>query len=41
MTEAYIVDGVRTPIGIHGGALSALRPDDKAAHTIACARGEY
>ena len=34
MTEAYIVDGVRTPIGSHGGALSAVRPDDMAAHTI-------
>ena len=33
--EAYIVDGVRTPIGSFGGALSDVRPDDLAAHTIA------
>ncbi len=30
-TEAWIVDAVRTPIGRHGGALSAVRPDDLAA----------
>ena len=34
MTEAYIVGGVRTPIGRYGGALSAARPDDLAAHVI-------
>jgi acetyl-CoA acyltransferase len=32
--EAYLVDGVRTPIGRYGGALSAVRPDDLAAHVI-------
>src|SRR5918992_162870 len=32
--EAYIVDGVRTPIGSFGGALSDVRPDDLAAHAI-------
>jgi 3-oxoadipyl-CoA thiolase len=31
MTDAYICDGVRTPIGRFGGALSAVRPDDLAA----------
>ncbi len=31
MTEAYICDAVRTPIGRYGGALSAVRPDDLAA----------
>jgi 3-oxoadipyl-CoA thiolase len=30
-TEAYICDGVRTPIGQYGGALSAIRPDDLVA----------
>jgi acetyl-CoA acyltransferase len=35
MAEAFIIDGVRTPIGSHGGALSDVRPDDMAAHTIA------
>ena len=34
MTDAYIIDGVRTPIGNIGGALSAVRPDDMAAHVI-------
>ena len=31
---AYLVDGVRTPIGSFGGSLSPVRPDDMAAHTI-------
>ena len=31
MTEAYICDAVRTPIGRYGGALAAVRPDDLAA----------
>jgi acetyl-CoA acyltransferase len=35
MSEAYIVGGVRTPVGNIGGALSDVRPDDLAAHTIA------
>ena len=35
MAEAYIIDGVRTPIGSHGGTLGPVRPDDMAAHTIA------
>ncbi|HLF23279.1 MAG TPA: 3-oxoadipyl-CoA thiolase, partial [Burkholderiales bacterium] len=35
MRDAFIVDGVRTPIGNLGGALSAVRPDDLAAHVIA------
>jgi 3-oxoadipyl-CoA thiolase len=35
MRNAYIVDGVRTPIGSFGGALSDVRPDDLAAHAIA------
>ena len=34
MTEAWIVDGARTPIGRHGGALASVRPDDLAACTI-------
>lgn len=33
-TSAYIIDGVRTPFGRYGGALSAMRPDDMAASTI-------
>ena len=35
MTDAFIVDGVRTPIGNLGGSLSELRADDLAAHVIA------
>lgn len=32
--DAYIIDGVRTPIGSMGGALSAVRADDLGAHVI-------
>ena len=35
MQNAYIVDGVRTPIGNFGGSLAHVRPDDLAAHVIA------
>ncbi|MFP5225262.1 MAG: thiolase family protein [Actinomycetota bacterium] len=31
---AYLVDGVRTPIGRYGGALAAVRPDDLAALVV-------
>ena len=34
MTEAFICDAVRTPIGRYGGALSAVRADDLAAIPI-------
>src|SRR5919205_3857330 len=34
MSEAYIVDGLRTAIGSHGGSLSEVRPDDMAALVI-------
>ena len=34
MTVAYLVDGVRTPIGRYGGALASVRPDDLAAHVL-------
>ena len=33
MKEVVIVDGVRTPIGAYGGALSSVRPDDLLALT--------
>jgi acetyl-CoA acyltransferase len=32
--EAFIIDGIRTPIGNFGGALSAVRTDDLAAMVI-------
>ena len=35
MKEAFIIDGIRTPIGNIGGALSQMRPDDLAALVIA------
>jgi acetyl-CoA C-acetyltransferase len=35
MAEAYLVGGVRTPIGRHGGALASVRPDDLAALVVA------
>ncbi len=34
MTEAFICDAVRTPIGRYGGSLSAVRADDLAAIPI-------
>ncbi len=34
MKEAYIIDGIRTPIGSHKGTLSAVRTDDLAALVI-------
>ena len=33
-SDAFIIDGVRTPIGSLGGALSAVRADDLGAHVI-------
>jgi 3-oxoadipyl-CoA thiolase len=35
MTEAYLVGGVRTPVGRYGGALSSVRADDLAAIVVA------
>lgn len=32
--EAYIVDGLRTPVGNFGGSLAGIRTDDLAAHVI-------
>jgi 3-oxoadipyl-CoA thiolase len=34
MSEAFIVDAVRTPMGRFGGALATVRPDDLAALVI-------
>lgn len=34
VSTAYLVDGIRTPIGRYGGALAPVRPDDLAAHVI-------
>ncbi|GAB2672942.1 acetyl-CoA C-acetyltransferase [Saccharopolyspora gloriosae] len=34
MTEAYIVDAVRTPVGKRGGGLSGVHPADLSAHVL-------
>ncbi|MFI1205352.1 acetyl-CoA C-acetyltransferase (plasmid) [Streptomyces sp. BHT-5-2] len=34
MSEAYIVDAVRTPVGKKGGGLSAVHPADLGAHVL-------
>ena len=34
MQSAYLYDAVRTPFGRYGGGLSAVRPDDLAAHAL-------
>ncbi|GMA40722.1 hypothetical protein GCM10025883_27670 [Mobilicoccus caccae] len=34
MTEAYVLDAVRTPFGKFGGSLASIRPDDLAAHIV-------
>ena len=34
MSEAVIIDAIRTPMGRHGGILKDIRPDDLAAHLI-------
>jgi len=41
MTHAYLCDGVRTPIGRFGGALSSVRPDDLLAHVIRTLADRY
>lgn len=35
MAEAYLVGGVRTPVGRYGGALAGVRPDDLAGLVVA------
>jgi 3-oxoadipyl-CoA thiolase len=35
VAEAYLVGGVRTPVGRYGGALASVRPDDLAALVVA------
>ncbi|NOX40364.1 MAG: 3-oxoadipyl-CoA thiolase [Alphaproteobacteria bacterium] len=34
MTQAYLCEGLRTPIGRYAGGLSAVRPDDMLAHVL-------
>jgi 3-oxoadipyl-CoA thiolase len=37
MTDAVILDALRTPIGRYGGVLAGVRPDDLAAHVVRAA----
>ena len=37
MSEAYLIGGVRTPVGRYGGVLAGVRPDDLAALVIRAA----
>jgi 3-oxoadipyl-CoA thiolase len=37
MTDAVILDALRTPIGRFGGVLASVRPDDLAAHVVRAA----
>jgi acetyl-CoA C-acetyltransferase len=37
VSEAYVIDALRTPMGAYRGALSSVRPDDLAARVIAAA----
>ena len=32
--NAYLIDGIRTPIGNFGGTLAPVRTDDLAAHAL-------
>lgn len=41
MANAFICEGVRTPIGRYGGALAPVRTDDLAAHPIAALRRRF
>jgi acetyl-CoA C-acetyltransferase len=34
MSDAYLIDGARTPVGRYGGALAGVRPDDLAALVV-------
>jgi 3-oxoadipyl-CoA thiolase len=37
VSEALIIDAVRTPMGAYRGALAGIRPDDLAAHVVSAA----
>jgi len=34
VNDAFLCDGIRTPIGKFGGALASVRPDDLLAHVL-------
>ena len=37
MTDAFVLGGVRTPVGRYGGGLSHIRTDDLLGQTMAAA----
>jgi 3-oxoadipyl-CoA thiolase len=37
VSEAYVIDALRTPVGRYGGVLANARPDDLAAHVVSAA----
>jgi 3-oxoadipyl-CoA thiolase len=41
VSVAYLVDGIRTPIGRYAGVLSTVRPDDLAAHVLRALRARH
>ena len=41
MSDAFICEGVRTPIGRYGGALSQVRTDDLGAHPLKALRQQF
>lgn len=41
MSDAFVIDGLRTPIGRYGGALSSVRTDDLAALPIAALKERH
>jgi 3-oxoadipyl-CoA thiolase len=41
MTEVFLCDGIRTPVGRYGGALAAVRTDDLAAIPITALMEKY
>lgn len=41
MRDAFICDGVRTPVGRYGGALSAVRTDDLGAAPLRALLARY
>ena len=41
MREAFLCEGLRTPIGRYGGALSSVRPDDLLAGVIRAVTAQF
>jgi 3-oxoadipyl-CoA thiolase len=41
MANVFVCEGIRTPIGRYGGALSTVRTDDLAAHPLSTLRARF